>query len=410
MCENCGVELGVPTYGLMRLQTVFTRRRERISSDEEERRRAGFELQTSYRFSQHGSRPGRLDAEVHDDDGVLARLSYGDTASVRITNRGRRRRKDPSDLGYFLDTVKGSWLSEKAAEDSSPEDAALPDASKGAVVQKVIPYVEDTRNVVVFRLNEQVAPEVATSLRYALERGIEAAFQLEDSELSSEELPDLSSQGRVLFTESSEGGAGVLRRLQAERDALATAAREALRIAHFDPDTGDDLHHAEGARERCEKACYDCLLSYGNQFDHESIDRHAIKDLLMKFATASTVTGGAAESRQDQIDRLLAQCTSSLEELFIKTLAEGDYRLPDEAQVLLADQRVRPDFVFRSRDGSTAIFVDGPHHDGVAASERDAGAEDRLMDAGWSVLRFRYDGDWIGQVRERVDVFGDGRS
>ena len=341
---------------------------------------------------------------------MLARLSYGDTATVRVTNRGRRRRKDPSDLGYWLDTVKGYWLSEKAAEDSSPEDDALDDASKGAVEPEGDPVRRGHSQRRGLPSQRTGGAEVATSLRYALERGIEAAFQLEDSELSSEELPDLSSQGRMLFTESSEGGAGVLRRLQAERDALATAAREALRIAHFDPDTGDDLHHAEGARERCEKACYDCLLSYGNQFDHESIDRHAIKDLLMKFATASTVTGGAAESRQAQIDRLLAQCTSSLEELFIKTLAEGDYALPDEAQVLLADQRVRPDFVFRSRDGSTAIFVDGPTPRRCGGSERDAGAEDRLMDAGWSVLRFRYDGDWIGQVRERVDVFGDGRS
>ena len=77
---------------------------------------------------------------------------------------------------------------------------------------------------------------------FALERGIEAVFQLEDSELDSELLPpDDGPRDRMLFTESAEGGAGVLRRLQAEQDALAQAAREALRIAHFDPDTGADL-------------------------------------------------------------------------------------------------------------------------------------------------------------------------
>ena len=38
MCEHCGRPLGTTEYGLLRLQTVFTRRRERISSDEEERR------------------------------------------------------------------------------------------------------------------------------------------------------------------------------------------------------------------------------------------------------------------------------------------------------------------------------------------------------------------------------------
>ena len=52
--------------GLLHLHTVFTRRLERISSDEEERRRAGFRIVTSYSFQRHGDRPGRLDAIVQD--------------------------------------------------------------------------------------------------------------------------------------------------------------------------------------------------------------------------------------------------------------------------------------------------------------------------------------------------------
>jgi hypothetical protein len=52
-----------------------------------------------------------------------------------------------------------------------------------ATKAKVIPYVDDTRNLLVLRLHEPVPVELATTLRYALERGIEAAFQLEDSEL-----------------------------------------------------------------------------------------------------------------------------------------------------------------------------------------------------------------------------------
>ncbi len=103
--------------------------------------------------------------------------------------------------------------------------------------------MEDRRNILVLTLAEPVPTETAISLQYALERGIEAVFQLEDSELDSEPLPPDNGPDRLrmLFIESAEGGAGVLRRLQSDRDALARVAREALHIAHFDADTGDDL-------------------------------------------------------------------------------------------------------------------------------------------------------------------------
>lgn len=126
VCENCGEELGATTYGLMQLTTVYTRRRERISSDEEERRRAGFELQTSYRFSQHGARSGKLIAEVLADGASLADLAYGDSAEVRVTNRGRRRRKDATEVGFYLDPVKGQWLSDKAGADAEADDGDIP--------------------------------------------------------------------------------------------------------------------------------------------------------------------------------------------------------------------------------------------------------------------------------------------
>ncbi|MEK8143869.1 hypothetical protein NKH18_23855 [Streptomyces sp. M10(2022)] len=92
----CDKPLGAPTYGLLHLHTVYTQRRERISSDEEERRRAGYRLETSYRFRRHGTRQGRQDARVADSTGPLATLTYGDSATVRITNVGRLRARTTS--------------------------------------------------------------------------------------------------------------------------------------------------------------------------------------------------------------------------------------------------------------------------------------------------------------------------
>ncbi|MGH2820058.1 MAG: helicase-related protein, partial [Actinomycetota bacterium] len=406
-CENCGARLGPVTAGLMRLQTVFTRRRERISSDEEERRRAGFEFHMSYRFSEHGARAGRLDSETIDEDGgAVAQLSYGDAAVVRITNVGRRRRKNPEERGFWIDTVAGKWLSENQAADATPDEQELEgDESETARKQRVIPYVEDTRNVLAFRLEERVDDDVATSLQYALERGIEAVFQLEDSELSSVLLPDADGRGRMLFMESAEGGAGALSRLQAEPGALAEAAERALAIAHFDPRTGEDLGRDE-AGERCEKACYDCLLSYSNQPEHGRIDRHLIGALLLRLAGCKTRSGGAGTPPEDHLGHLEALSDTDLEREWLRFVWEHEYRLPGEAQVLVTDARARPDFLYRTPGVQAAVFVDGPAHEAVAVQERDRSAQDRLEDHGWVVIRFRHGEDWDEVARRYPSIFG----
>lgn len=413
VCESCGATLAPARTGLMRLQTVFTRRRERISSDEEERRRAGFELETSFRFSRNGARINRRDAQVMGaDDQPLLELVYGDTAMVRMTNLGLRRRREDSPPGYWLDPVKGRWLSDKKAEESLEEDSDDVDMSQVSNPRRVIPFVEDSRNVLLIRLAESMSETETTTLRYALERGIEAAFQLEDSELGSEALPDDEERGRMLLTEAAEGGAGVLKRLQSEPGALAAAAHEALSIMHFDPDTGADLSASTAVPdgdERCERACYDCLLAYGNQHDHRLIDRHSIRDLLIDLLAARTVAGAEGRSRQEHVDDLLAAADTDLEREWLRQVADADLVLPDEAQALIESAACRPDFVYRSRDSSVAVFVDGPVHERSDVSERDAAAEARLWDAGWLVLRFTVGEDWDQTFRANTQIFGEGR-
>lgn len=288
VCENCGQRLGTAWKNLLQMQTVITRRRERISADEEERNRIGFELRTTYRFVPRGGRPGRFVAEVLAADGMpLAGMACGDAAEIRVTNLGRRTRKNKDTHGFWLDLVKGRWLSEKegregaANDDAADEDleAKFEDVNRKDLIT---PYVEDRRNILVLRWAEPVSDEEAATLQYAIERGIEAVFQLEDSELSSELLPDGDDRGRVLLVEAAEGGAGVLRRVQSEPDVLARVAAEALRIIHIDPDTGEEDDNA------CVRGCYRCLLSYGNQLVHELIDRRLVAPALQELASATT--------------------------------------------------------------------------------------------------------------------------
>jgi serine/threonine protein kinase len=419
-CDLCKAALGEITAGLLQLHTVFTRRRAKISSDEEERRRAGFKLVTSYRFHDHGARPGRLDATVTDrQDRPIATTHYGDSATVRITNTGRTRRREEDPDGFWLDPVTGTWLNDKQAAEAAGDSGELPVLGEGEADQergrklRVLPFVEDRRNILVLQLAEPLDYGAALSVMFALERGIEAEFQLEDSELTGELLPpDDGPRDRMLLAESAEGGAGVLRRLHAEPDALSRAAREALRIAHFDPDTGRDhggVTGRDGRLRACAKGCYDCLLSYGNQLVHQHIDRHAAAALLLRLATGTTLAAGRGESRTEHLKRLTDRADSTLEAAFVAWLKQRGHRLPDEAQTLITDAAARPDYVYRLPGAPVAVFVDGPVHQYPNVAQRDADAEERLDEAGWHVVRVGYDqSTWPQIIAKNPSVFGPG--
>jgi superfamily II DNA/RNA helicase/very-short-patch-repair endonuclease len=408
-CELCDHPLGATQYGLLRLQTVFTRRRERISSDEEERRRSGFELEVSFRFAEREGRSGRTSAQAMVDGHPVLDIVHGDAAEMRIANVGRRRRKVPSERGFWLDLREGKWLSDKQAGDTTVDTAELDDAADVKHKERVTPYVEDRRNIVVLRLTKAVTLSVAVTLRSALERALEAEFQLEDSELDSRALPDLDERGRMLLTEAAEGGAGVLGRIVEEPEVLAAVARRAMSIVHYDPDTGDDLDKAPNARERCEKGCYDCLLAYSNQYEHTLIDRHSIAPLLQQLMTATVVAGAGGRDRTSQQDWLNTLRDSSLEKAFIDWLTHQGHRLPDDAQRTVETARARPDFVYEVGGNPVAVFVDGPHHDAAEQQQRDAAAAERLENDGWTVVRVGYDKDrWPDVVGRFEWIFGKG--
>ncbi|MEI2625260.1 MAG: DUF1998 domain-containing protein [Giesbergeria sp.] len=120
------------------------------------------------------------------------------------------------------------------------------------------------------------------TLQAALKRGIEMTFQIEESELVAEPLPKQDDRKALLFYEAAEGGAGVLTRLATEPGAMAQVAAQALRLMHHDdaqrPLDGRrparaGAQDATTASSICEAGCYQCLLSYFNQPDHDHINR-----------------------------------------------------------------------------------------------------------------------------------------
>jgi very-short-patch-repair endonuclease len=406
VCDRCGAKLPTPLTSLLRMQNVTTKRVQRISADEEERQRLGYEVITGYRFAVERGTTQVRTASVHVEDKDIATLEFGQAATIWRVNLGWLHRERKEDIGFALDVERGFWAKDADLEDDTVEESDDP-LSKS--VRRVVPYVEDRRNLLVWKPQEPLDTVQMASLQAALKVAIQVEYQLEDTELAAEPLPSSDDRRAILFYEAAEGGAGVLRSLAEDRNAIARVAKRALEVAHFDPGTGRDLGKAPGARERCEAACYDCLMSYGNQRDHRFLDRFVVRDLLLSLTSAEVRASPTAEPRSQHLQRLRRACASELERRFLDLLEAKGLRLPDHAQHCLdvPGGMTVPDFYYA--DQGVAVYVDGPPHDFPDRQERDAALTAALMDVGITTLRFHHEDDWPRLLEENAAVFGGGR-
>jgi ATP-dependent helicase YprA (DUF1998 family)/very-short-patch-repair endonuclease len=410
VCERCSAQLGPPLTELFRLQNVTTRRRSRISSDEEERLRLGYEIRTGVRFTEHGDRPSFRTATVNLDSEKLFDLTYGGAARIWRLNMGWARRANRSQHGFVLDTERGTWArgDHEIAGDQEGvggrEAAANAEDPMSARTQRVIPFVEDHRNCLLVEPAGALGEAAMAGLQAALKNAIQLEYQLEDTELAAEPLPSREHRRLILLYEAAEGGAGVLRHLLDDPVALSRVAGRALELCHFDPASGEDRHRADRASEDCEAACYDCLMSYTNQNDHALLDRQAIRDVLVELSRARVEASPVVEPRSAHFDKLVRQCDSELERRWLKHVFDKDLRLPSRAQPFLPACETRPDFLYDEE--LVAVYVDGPPHEYPERQERDRQQTSCLENLGYTVIRFAADEDWDTVIARYPSVFG----
>jgi hypothetical protein len=102
MCHACGASLGSADIvnNVYRIENVATKQAERITANDEERRRQGFDLQTTFRWAQRDHELDVRNATVADTHGDLARLAYGPAPRSRGSTRAfaaaRTRRRSAS--------------------------------------------------------------------------------------------------------------------------------------------------------------------------------------------------------------------------------------------------------------------------------------------------------------------------
>lgn len=406
-CAACGslLEGGLSLPNLYRVENVSTRRATRITSDEEERVRQGYEMLTTLQYAEENGVLQVVKTRFELDGEILATAHYGPAATVWRMNLGWKRRKEKSICGFNIDPNTGIWSKDSQA----PEDDDSNET--GQTVQRIVPFVEDRRNILVLYPGQQLEEDAMVTLQYMLKRGIEAEFQLEEAELAAEPMPRRDQRNAILFYESAEGGAGVLTRIANDPDALRRVAERALRVAHYERKGGvwavDQLQDTD---KTCEAGCYRCLLSYSNQMDHRIIRRknEAVLDLLCRLSRAAAGRGTAGRSADEQFDELYRLSGSGLEKAWIVTVRKRGHRLPDKAQFSMSDFKVRPDFGYGG-DSPALVFIDGPHHESDHQMKIDEAKNRALRDAGFEVIRFpKEEGAWPSIFAKYPDVFGKG--
>ncbi len=426
-CDNCKTVLDGPENvlelaSLYRLSGVRTQRIQRITCDEEERLRRGYDLRTTYRFEGDAGRARHATYFAADNTTPLGAATYGPATTLWRVNLKWLQSKD--DIGFALDFTAGKWLPGKGPggdSDADPgeESLRLPPANQ---VRRVVPYVEDRRNALVLTLDDILNREglhgdarqaAMASVQSALERAIETTYQLEDADLAAEPVPDRDDRRKILLYEAAEGGAGVLSRLVDDRKALGMVARKALELLHFDPNTGEEPADAPAP---CVASCYDCLRSYYNQRDHDILDRHAARPVLWALTEAraepdypALEANGDGDGPRPPVDSdaylrdLEARCQTEAERDFLRYLHRHRLRLPDEAQGSVGI--ARPDFVYH--ESYTCVFIDGSIHQYADIASRDARVRGRLATEGYTVIAFPNDPTtWPAIIAAHPGTFG----
>lgn len=361
----------------------------RISCEEEER------MATSYEIDQYFSYTGGIEntqkSVIKKNDQNLLNLIYGPATKLIHLNRKWRRSQEES---FLIDSKTGRWLRQAEMEKEEIRDVA----------RKVMVFATDTADSLYIQPLKSLSldEEQIISLSYALKRGIETLFQVEESEIGVSIIGNPEHPNILLF-ESAEGSLGIISQLISDSKLMNELFRTSYQCMHFDPHTKEETELGK----TLPKATYQDLLSYYNQRHHDILDRYSIKEALEYLMDCDVSEQKGGKDRDEQYQYLLENYdkNSATELKLIKFLYKNGYALPDKAQVNIKEFYISVDFVYNTKAGPVLVFCDGSVHDRAEVREDDAHKRELLYSAGYDVIEWYYTEPLEELVNRRKDVF-----
>lgn len=359
--------------------------RQRITSEEEERMRLGYDIRTYFSLPKGTAANDNIAIKLNGDS--LLKIMYMPTAKIVSVNKKWNRSNRDS---FLIDKRFGFWKRESDLE-KDEENKILPvslytDYNADAL------YIQPLKNL-------NLSEGQIVTLQFALKRAIEEVFQIEPSELAVTMMGEGEASNIFLF-ESSEGSLGVLSQFAKDERIFRQVVQKAYELCHFK--NGEDIKPEAGS------ASYEDLLNYYNQRYHEQIDRHEIKLALENLMECKVeIQLKASGDYDNQYEELIKRYdkSSSTEYTFLKYLYDNGLRLPNKAQPRLSEKfglYVMPDFQYGDK---TFVFCDGTPHDDPDTKERDRKQRKAMRKAGLRYIVHYYKDDLDDIVRINKDIF-----
>jgi superfamily II DNA/RNA helicase len=362
---------------------------ERISCIEEERNSSGYEIAEYFRYPQGIS--STKNATIQSGGVDLMNMIYGQsTELIKINWKSKR---SPAE-GFAIDKRNGKWLTQKDLEKQETMDNK----------KDVLVFVRDTADTLYIQplSSLNLSPDQVTSLSYAIKRGIERLFQVEENEIGVRVM-GTKEKPNILIYEASEGSLGILSQLIQEPVRMKELFTESYRCMHFDPNTREETDFGKSLP----KASYQDLLSYYNQRDHDILNRREVKEVLEQLMDCDYSPNQGSNDYDSQYKYLIDNYdrNSATEKPFIEYLHKNKLALPDKAQVNMAEFYISADFVYNTQDGPVLIFCDGSVHDDERVKIKDGHQRQLLKDAGYDFIEWHYTEKIEDLMIRRKDIF-----
>ncbi|MBN2280819.1 MAG: DEAD/DEAH box helicase [Candidatus Marinimicrobia bacterium] len=373
---------------LLEISESEAKPQQRISCEEEERLSQGFDIDSYFNYPDGINSTKQSIIKI----GNTPLLNVIFCPSTNLIQLNRKWKRSSDDNGFHVDNRSGAWLRKV--------DLEKPEIKEHS--REVMLFARDTADSMYLQpvADLDIDKEAIITLSFALKRGIEILFQMEESEIGVWIMGN-PEKPNIMIYEAAEGSLGILSQLIENPAKFKELFVEAYKVIHYNPETRKDNH------PELPKANYEDILSYYNQCFHSVLDRHSIAPALEKLMDCSVERITGQRNRESHYQYLLDTYdkSSEMELKLIKYLYNNGYSLPDKAQVNMEEYYISIDFVYQHASGPVLVFCDGSVHDDPKLKQQDRHKRQLLRDAGYDVVEWHYTEKIEDLVTRRKDIF-----